>query len=347
MIISKWIEEFKRLRLRFYMYRRDKKLAKGLPPIPADEMKKFRNTWTFAKISNFDMIYPRIYNKIYGYYPYAFITDYHLQLILEKTNRVDDCQALSNKALFDVYFDKMPFPRNYVRAISGVYYDTNMGVLSEEEALNTSLNINEGTFIIKPSIISGCGREVRKINIKDIDHATLREIYKIYDGEFVVQECLRQCVEIERLNPTSINSCRITSIYIDGKFGCSTVIKIGKTGAIVDNWKDSYLVGVDSQGNLCEFGFDINLNRVFQTDNGIPFKGVSIPCYDKMIEFVETAHKQYLPQCGIVGWDVVIDSNYEIKVIEMNLVQPGVVGEQLASGTFFEDFVDVINKRLS
>ena len=42
-----------------------------------------------------------------------------------------------------------------------------------------------------------------------------------------------------------------------------------------------------------------------------------------------------------------IDSNYEIKVIEMNLVQPGVVGEQLASGAFFEDFVDVINKRLS
>lgn len=98
------------------------------------------------------------------------------------------------------------------------------------------------------------------------------------------------------------------------------------------------MIGVNNDGTLKECGFDNHLNKVHKTDNEIEFKNIRLPNFEEMISFTKKYHIKYFPQCGIVGWDIFIDSENKVRVIEVNLDSPGVVGEQIASGTFFKDF---------
>ena len=116
----------------------------------------------------------------------------------------------------------------------------------------------------------------------------------------------------------------------------------GKKGAEVDNWRVSYFCGVDNQGRLTGEGFDNQLRRVTQSDNGLELKGALLPDYEKMIQFVEKTHKRLFPNCGIIGWDIVIDADGNVRVVEANMTTVGIVIEQLATGDFFRDFRDEI-----
>ena len=148
---------------------------------------------------------------------------------------------------------------------------------------------------------------------------------EVLGNNFVIQELLKQHSDIARFNPTSINSCRVTSIFLEGVFSFSCTFKTGKQGSRIDNWNSSYFVGVNSDGTLHDYGFDSKLNPFKQTDTGIVFGGNTLPKYDVMIERISFWHQHYFPQVGIIGWDVFIDDNEQIKVIEVNLSSPGIV----------------------
>lgn len=81
-----------------------------------------------------------------------------------------------------------------------------------------------------------------------------------------------------------------------------------------------------------------------RTDNGICFSDVRLPFFHKVAEFVEKNHKHFFPNCAVVGWDVTLDKNNDVRVIEVNLVSPGTKIEQLVNGDFFRQFhSDIIN----
>lgn len=159
-------------------------------------------------------------------------------------------------------------------------------------------------------------------------------------GNFVAQEVLKQCNEIQQLNPSSLNCFRVTSIYLNGKFDYAVALKIGKKGAFRDNWNNSYWVNVSKNGVLSEYGYDYNMNAIDRSDLGIVFKDRIIPHYQDMIAYLEKTHKTLFANCGVIGWDVTIDSNYSIRVIETNLYNPGTNIEQFVSGDFFKPFRD-------
>lgn len=122
------------------------------------------------------------------------------------------------------------------------------------------------------------------------------------------------------------------------------MLKIGKKGAHIDNWNSGYLVGINSDGRVKEKGWDDKLSPVYQTDNGIAFKSIQYPCFQELLQSIESYHKKYFPQCGIVGWDVIIDHQNTPKVIEANLAIPGIPAEQLCSGPFFKEVHDELVK---
>ena len=153
---------------------------------------------------------------------------------------------------------------------------------------------------------------------------------------------MQQHESIAKLNETSLNSFRVTSIYLNGHYGAVTALKVGKKGAVRDNWNCSYWVNVENDGRLSEDAYDYNLKIVKQTDNGIKFKGLQMPYYEEMMSFVEKWHKKLFPNCGVVGWDITIDMNGQVRVIETNLDTPGTKIEQLCNFDFFRPFRDEI-----
>lgn len=307
-----------------------------------DEMAEIRRIWPMLDIKRCDLIYSMRYKKEYGFDPY-YLNDFQYSQILRKTNPRDQVISLAHKAMIDVYFNELPLPKVFLKCIAGVFFDDQMNVLSQEDAIRRLLDCNH--FTIKPTVSTGCGKGVRLIRLDDqADDKKdfIVNLLQSYGRDFVVQETLRQLPEMANLNPTSVNSCRITSIYLNNKFGVSTTLKVGKQGSEVDNWHSSYLIGVNNDGTLSNFGFDNNLNKVTVTDGGVQFGGMHIPHYDEMIQFVKKYHKMYFPNCGFVGWDIFVDEDEHIRIIEINLDFPGVIGEQLSSGTFFKEFRDDI-----
>lgn len=344
--IKSIIRKCKKLHFRYYLYIRDKHLIKlhNLPKLSRSEMKEVKQTWPCFNFRQSDLIYLRMYKKEYGFDPY-FICDHHLGYILEKTNPYNQVAALQNKAMLDIYFNELPLPEVFVRCIANVFYDKTMKIFAIDEAMEFLKTKDE--FIIKPSVETGSGKGVKKVNLNNISEEYLRELFLSYNGNFIAQEVLYQSDEIEKLNPTSLNTCRITTIFLNGKFDYSSIFKVGKKGADKDNWSCSYLVGMNKDGNFHRFGYDNQLNKVYKSDNDILFEGLHFPNFKAMVEFTKKYHINYFPNCGIVGWDILIDKNDNVRVIEVNLDWPGVVGEQLCSGTFFKSFRDEICLMLS
>lgn len=341
-VLKNTVKQLRLQYLRYVFFKRDSKLLpkKLLGKLSHSEINTIQKEWDYCRLRSFDLIYPRIYRYVYGMLPSHFMTDYQLMQLYEYTNPVSKTVGLENKAMCDVWFPSIPFPKTILKQINNVFYSSDMSVLSESQAIDLVQHYGSRYVVIKPSIDSNSGKGVKRLDLVSI--SSLPAIWGGYNGNFVIQEIVEANREVKELNPESINSCRITSIYINGKFDFATCIKVGKKNCFLDNWRSSYLVGVDKEGALFDFGIDNRMNKKYQSDTGIPFKGFKIPCFEKMAKFVKENHIRLFPHIGIIGWDIFIDSNYDVKVIEVNLSTPGVVGEQLASGTFFTPFWDDI-----
>ena len=320
-------------------YRIDRRfLDNSLPSLTVAEKKSIEETWPCFKFMSCDFIWHRIFKKYNGFSPY-YLSPYHFIQWRSRVNPKNQLAGLENKAMSDVYFPSMSFPKVYIRCLNGSLFDSDMHYIS----LNEGVSILESTsgFIIKPSIDSEQGRGVVKVTDTKTN---VKKLLENSGKNYIVQEVLAQAPEIERLNPTSLNCFRITSIYLNGRYESVGALKIGKKGAVRDNWNCSYWVNVNNDGTLSDVGYDYDLNLVNSTDTGIKFSEIKLPLYHKVVEYVEYNHKLYFPNCAVIGWDVTLDRDNEVRVIEANLVSPGTKIEQLVNGDFFKSFYSDILK---
>lgn len=330
------ITPLKRMRYHFGYYRLTKRFQKfDLPELTPKEKRSIRETWPGLHIYDMDFVHARVFKKIHGFSPFYLAPCWYNE-IRDKINPRNQLYSLENKALCDVYFPQLSFPVVYLRRLNGSFFDKEMNYLNFTEAVKLLITKNE--FVIKPSIGTEQGQGVKKVTL--VANYDFGSLFSEEGSDFIVQEVLKQAPEIERLNPTSLNCFRVTTIYLGNKFGYSTALKVGKKGAVRDNWNTGYWVNVDKEGRCSKYGYDYDMNAVEKTDNGIFFEGLKMPMYTEMIEHLEQMHKKLFPNCGVIGWDVTIDMNYKIRIIEYNLWDPGTNIEQFVCGDFFKPFRD-------
>lgn len=329
-------ENLKRLRYHIGYYRNTRRFLKlDLPKLTAGEKSIIRKTWPGVHIYDIDFVNARVYKKIHGFSPYYLSPCWYNEM-RSHFNPADQLYALCNKALCDVYFPELIFPEVYVRCLNGHFFDKDMNYLNKEEAINILKTRKH--FVIKPSIGTNQGFGVKNITVKG--DTNFGEIFNELGRNFIAQALVSQAPEIRRLNPSSLNCFRVTTMYFNGKFDFSTALKVGKEGSFRDNWNTAYWINVRKDGKLSKFGYDYNVNPIEKSDNGITFFGLEMPEYKKMIDHLEMMHKKLFPNCGVIGWDVTIDENYNVIIIETNLVDPGTNIEQFVCGDFFKPFRD-------
>lgn len=232
----------------------------------------------------------------------------------------------------------MRFPRCHVRRIANDYYDDSMRQQSLDKAVECCSAIDE--LFIKPSreTSGGAGSKLLRLKGKDQDarkRIILRE-FQTRKADFVVQECLKQHPVMEQFNSTSINTLRITTLMLNGKYSlCSIILRFGKSGAYVDNWgAGGIVVPLRPDGHLHDTGYDLHANKY--TSNGeCLFAGCIIPQVPEILRLVEKSHTEDFSICKFIGWDIAIDECGEPVIIELNSSQPGVIGEQIVSGPIF------------
>ena len=107
-----------------------------------------------------------------------------------------------------------------------------------------------------------------------------------YGRDYVIQKVVEQHSTLANLNPTSLNTCRVTTIYLNGKISSSTTLKVGKLNSDKDNWFTSYFIGVDDNGVVLNRAFDAKLKRVSKTDTGVELESLRLPKFKEMVNLV-------------------------------------------------------------
>ncbi|PCJ95910.1 MAG: hypothetical protein COA50_08100 [Flavobacteriaceae bacterium] len=139
---------------------------------------------------------------------------------------------------------------------------------------------------------------------------------------------------MSQLNSTSLNTLRVMSyLREDNIMILSIVVRMGNEGSITDNSTTGGLsCGVKKDGSLNQIGFQ-NISGIAHTatDGGIKFMNITIPCMDKVYQAVTRMHK-CLPHFKMVSWDIAIDNNNEVVLVEYNVKGQDINLHQLNNG---------------
>jgi hypothetical protein len=272
--------------------------------------------------------------------PYYF---HKIELIL---NNKMLSYAYSDKNNYHKIIDNAYLPEVYFRNIEGTYYTGNYTPAGNPEEINAFMPSDATRIITKASIGSGGGRSIQmfeRLNDKWVNSAgnnlDLTYLEKTYGKNFLLQQHIKQHPSYSFFNETSVNTLRLftyRSVKDNKVIPLNVLLRIGGKQSIVDNLTSGGVgCGVDLSGKVRPFGLS-KKSRRFEEYNGIVFREVE-PLY-RFQEIINTgleiAKGFYYPR--LIGFDLCLDAEDKIKLIEVNLDDIGVIIQQSCNGPLFQ-----------
>jgi len=141
------------------------------------------------------------------------------------------------------------------------------------------------------------------------------------EGEYVIQNTLKQHSELCRLYPNSVNTIRIVTVREENNVSIfSAELRIGTGGNCIDNLATGGVaVGINELGFLNSYGIQkppYGMITYSHPDTKIEYNGFRIPYYEDVITLTKRFHS-VLPNIHSIGWDVAI-SEYGPIIVEGN-----------------------------
>ncbi len=245
---------------------------------------------------------------------------------------IDYICLLSDKIMFaDIMKGNVVVPRRFFFIRNGKINDSlELTIENIREKIN-----GVDSFIIKDSF----GQEAGLIGV-DTGGVLLVECFekefviknKRYDeGDFIellnngtewlAQEVIQQSREIEKLNPSSVNTVRLLTCIKNTEVEiCKAVLKVGAKGEIVDNfWAGGILLHIDVEKGIFtgEYVYETSLrdeNEVLDRINQL--KNKKVKNWHSVVKQAKTAHR-LIPRIRTIGWDIAILGN-DACIVEGN-----------------------------
>lgn len=197
---------------------------------------------------------------------------------------------------------------------NGLWLSSEYNVLSKKEVLNTIHSENYKLLYKTDSSSKGKGVHfLEKENLK-IDNLELL-------GNVVIQRYINQHSFFQDISPNSVATLRITSVMNNN--GEVTVnASYLRMGGISDTHvKSSSHIRIPINiitGELDRYGYTTNWLRINEhPDTKFIFENKRIPNFNKFIATTVKLHKM-VPFTRCIGWDMTIDTDNEIQVMEWN-----------------------------
>ena len=263
----------------------------------------------------------------------------------------------ADKNMFDWFLNskyrKINTPKTYIRCINGMLYNVDYRTISSKSKIDNILK-NEVSIIIKPSIDGSSGQSILFFDKKD-DHWQCRthdmelsfdSLQKGYQGNYIIQEVLRQSRFMGNFCKTSVNTIRIAvyrSVNDNKSHILRSIIRIGRDGSYVDNaHAGGMFVGVDDNGRLGSYCCN-QFGETTTCFNGIDFqKGKFIvPNFDRVKQLAKEVSES-IPHLRLLALDIMLDINDNPVLIEYNVKAFSAWLFQFTSGTAFREYTDEI-----
>lgn len=247
---------------------------------------------------------------------------------------------LEYKGMLAYFIDERHRAVKLAEKINGDWYVAG-DFANEKEVLKKIQGSGSDRIVIKKAIDSGGGHGVKLIDRDVIDSSVFSSLF--CENDIVVEEYIKENDELRRYNPDVVNTIRVLSLNMNGRVSVlSSFLRMGGKGMMVDNVSSGGMfIGIRPDGSLFNTAYTAGLEKINNSPSGISFKGKSIESYSSVKEFVCVTHKNF-PLAKLIAWDIAIDVNNDIKVIEINLNNGDVYWHQLYNGPLFGRRIDEV-----
>lgn len=288
------------------------------------------------------MMFADYFSRLNGIHSDRYLSmDVYYFFVIPALNRHDFKDAYLDKNIYSTLFPDVRQPVSIVKNMHGHFYLDGMEI-SFEQAVDAVTKAS-GELIVKPTVETCNGEGV--IQLQDTSAAAVSALFEHYGINFAVQEKVKQHPEIQRVNPTSLNSMRLyTYRRLDGTYEylySFAHLRFGGKGAIKDNVSQgggTCLIGEDGMVDDRVYRFKRMEVSSLKQETGV--ENLVIPNYQRVIDTLLKMHSR-LPYFDFVGWDVTVLPDGEPLLIEFNLV-PSVEGPQMMAGPMFGDLLDEV-----
>lgn len=315
-----------------------------------EEKKNFDSYWMNLLNKRISDKWHKLYQSFNGIYCKEYIPEILYTTYIEP--RLNDplySSVFGNKGITELilHSELVLFPETICYSDGKNFYDSKRRVISENNFW--SLICNAGEIVIKPAASFGSGTGIMFLNMKDgIDLNTMKTYRDIntmmLSREVLVQRLFKQHEAIAAINPSSVNTIRITTYIVKGEVHYSPIVlRCGSGGSHVDNIHSGGLcVAVEDDGSLGNTAYKIGYSDICERYNFHPvtkteFCKVKIPYIKRIIDAACSLHGRS-PHIGIIGWDFSISSDGTPVVIEQNFHGDSIWFPQIVHGkSFFRD----------
>lgn len=288
----------------------------------------------------------------YRYYPELLFIPGFERLV----NNPNYYKCLGDKNIVDLIGNNVSVksPKVFVRCANGVITDENRNVISLEESYIVISKLDK--FFIKPSVDSSSGNGCNIIRHDTVDsYEKYVNLLRTYKNDYIIQDVLKNSKDISKLNSTSLNTFRVITYILNRKiYHMPVILRIGRNGKILDNaHQGGIFIGVTDDGLLLKQATS-EFNEKYEThpDTNIIFENYKISNFNKIIEAAEKL-QSLIPHVGCVNWDLTLDENEDVVLIEGNMRYGSIWLIQMAHGVsgFGDNTADILrlirdNKKL-
>lgn len=311
-----------------------------------EQQKEFDDYWKEnygKKISN---RWHKLYQSINGTFNIEYIPEILYSTKFEyKLNDYYKAKIFSDKGFYDILFkseqsNDWRLPETYLVKYGDTIYDSKRNIITKEEAKEIIKNIKE--CVIKPIIDSSSGNGVKLLKqSKEILYNFCENIEYKY---CILQEKVEQSEELAKLNSSSINTFRVITYMCDTKIELAPIVlRIGSNNSFLDNiHAGGMCIHVKENGKLEKEAYilgwgDNNKKIKSHPDTQIIFEDYKISSMDKIIRVAKELHSKVI---GIkfISWDLSIDNNNKVVLIEANMTGQSIWFPQIVSKkTIFDE----------
>jgi putative polysaccharide biosynthesis protein len=273
-----------------------------------------------------------VYSVVAGVFKEGWIPDnYYGKVVMPVINGyfgdVSEVRTLSRRLFSSDVFPDTAYLEN------GIFFDTKLEVIKERD-LSTILFGRSHQAVFKASK-SFQGHGVRILDKRTFDANEIRRL-----GNGVFQDYIEQHEMFEKF-VASVATIRVTTA-IDDIGRCSVRACSLRLGRAADpHVKSSSHVRIpvsQESGELAEQGYLATWVAVDRhPDSRCRFAGRRIPAFNKCISTVLDLHRR-MPFARCIGWDVTVDKNDGVKVMEWNANHNGITFAEATQGPCFADF---------
>lgn len=238
----------------------------------------------------------------------TYMTMRHNEMLTARVNDPDYRDRFVDKTEFNAIFDAH---------LGRAWLD-----LRKTDAEGLAQFMQGKTQVFVKQVDSCGGKSVERIEISQETNA--QELYALLmqNAQYLVEDALQQHPEMMRMNPSCINTLRITSLVRDGEVHIMyCLVRIGDGSQPVDNIsRGGMYCPVGEYGVITAPAFCDAIGGCYTQHPAteVPFVGFAIPFYSEAIAMIAQA-ALLVPQVRYVGWDVAITPQGPV-LVEGNVV---------------------------